>query len=138
MTFSIFNIFTTSSDRDHELFELNGILSFLKILQLIIKRLTFFTRFYAFKILGKNWSVKVTRYNCTVSRNIHFLARHLQMKWFLVFCMFLSIPAVGTAATDTAATLEEFDAYLDKTASQLGGSPFAAVVSKIGEIIYER
>ena len=46
--------------------------------------------------------------------------------------------ALGAAETDTAETLREFDAYLDKTASQLGDSPFAAVVSKNGEIIYER
>ena len=40
--------------------------------------------------------------------------------------------------TDTAATLQEFDAYLDRTAGQLGDSPFAAVISRNGEILYER
>jgi len=35
-------------------------------------------------------------------------------------------------------TLRELDAYLDQTAAQLGGSPFAAIVSKDGEILYER
>ncbi len=48
------------------------------------------------------------------------------------------LPALGTAEIDTAETLREFDAYLDTTASQLGDSPFAAVVSKNGEILYER
>jgi len=36
------------------------------------------------------------------------------------------------------ATLDELDAYLDKTAAQLGGSPFAAIVSKDGKVLYER
>jgi CubicO group peptidase (beta-lactamase class C family) len=60
------------------------------------------------------------------------------MKWCISLCVFLLLPALGTAETDTAATLREFDAYLNKTAQQLGDSPFAAVVSKDGEIIYER
>ena len=60
------------------------------------------------------------------------------MKWFIALGMFLLVPALGVAQTDTSATLKEFDAYLDKTASQLGDSPFAAVISKNGEVIYER
>jgi CubicO group peptidase (beta-lactamase class C family) len=50
--------------------------------------------------------------------------------------MFLLLPALGLAGTDTV--LQEFDAYLEETAQQLGGSPFAAVVSRDGEIIFER
>jgi CubicO group peptidase (beta-lactamase class C family) len=60
------------------------------------------------------------------------------MKWCISLCVFLLLPALGIAETDTAATLREFDAYLNKTSQQLGDSPFAAVVSKDGEIIYER
>ncbi len=60
------------------------------------------------------------------------------MKWFIALYTFLLVPSLGTTETDTAATLKEFDAYLDKTASQLGDSPFAAVVSKNGDILYER
>ena len=53
-------------------------------------------------------------------------------------CLLLLSPAITLAGTDRAAVLEEFDAYLETTAAQLGDSPFAAVVSKNGEIIYER
>jgi len=60
------------------------------------------------------------------------------MKRFFALCIFFLTPTVGAAQTDTAETLKEFDAYLDKTASQLGDSPFAAVISKNGEILYER
>ena len=60
------------------------------------------------------------------------------MKRFIALYSLMVFPALGTAETDTAETLREFDAYLDTTASQLGDSPFAAVVSKNGEIIYER
>jgi CubicO group peptidase (beta-lactamase class C family) len=60
------------------------------------------------------------------------------MKWFVALCMFLLIPTTGFAEPNTAATLQEFDAYLDKTASQLGDSPFAAVVSRNGEVLFER
>jgi CubicO group peptidase (beta-lactamase class C family) len=59
------------------------------------------------------------------------------MKWMIALYLFL-IPFNGNAAEDPAATLREFDAYLDRTAAQLGNSPFAAVVSKDGEVIYER
>jgi len=62
----------------------------------------------------------------------------IQMKWLTVCTLFLLISATGVADTDSAATLQEFDAYLNKTASQLGNSPFAAVVSKNGKILYER
>ncbi len=60
------------------------------------------------------------------------------MKRFIALYSLMVFPALGAAETDTAETLREFDAYLDTTASQLGDSPFAAVVSKNGEIIYER
>jgi len=56
----------------------------------------------------------------------------------VALCVFLLLPALGAAQTDTAATLTEFDAYLDKTAGQLGDSPFAAVVTRNGEVLYER
>lgn len=51
---------------------------------------------------------------------------------------FLAAPLPCTADNDTAATLEEFDSYLDSTAAQLGDSPFAALVSKNGKVLYER
>jgi CubicO group peptidase (beta-lactamase class C family) len=60
------------------------------------------------------------------------------MKRLIALCIFLLAPTLGTAQTDIAATLREFDAYLAKTAGQLGNSPFAAVISKNGEILYER
>jgi CubicO group peptidase (beta-lactamase class C family) len=60
------------------------------------------------------------------------------MKRFLALCIVLLAPALATADTDTAATLKAFDAYLEKTAGQLGDSPFAAVVSKNGKVLYER
>lgn len=60
------------------------------------------------------------------------------MKSFIALCLLFLGPTLGAAGTETATTLEEFDAYLDKTAGQLGDSPFAAVVSKNGEILYER
>ncbi len=60
------------------------------------------------------------------------------MKRVIAICLFLLASSHGTAETSTAATLKELDAYLDKTASQLGDSPFAAVASKNGEILYER
>ena len=63
-------------------------------------------------------------------------SRHIRT--LIALCIFLLTPTFGTAATDSVATLKEFDAYLDKTASQLGDSPFAAVVSKNGEVLYER
>lgn len=53
-------------------------------------------------------------------------------------CTCLLVSAACAADSDTAAILAEFDAYLEKTATQLGDSPFAAVVSRDGEIIYER
>ena len=60
------------------------------------------------------------------------------MKWLLSLWVFLLVPSHGISDADTNATLKEFDAYLDKTAAQLGDSPFAAVVTKNREIIYER
>jgi CubicO group peptidase (beta-lactamase class C family) len=60
------------------------------------------------------------------------------MTRFIVLWTILLIPTVCAAETGTAATLREFDAYLDKTAGQLGDSPFAAVVSKNGDILFER
>jgi CubicO group peptidase (beta-lactamase class C family) len=60
------------------------------------------------------------------------------MKWFMVLCSFLLFSSPGMSQTGSDAALKELDAYLEKTASQLGDSPFAAVVSKDGEIVYER
>jgi CubicO group peptidase (beta-lactamase class C family) len=60
------------------------------------------------------------------------------MKSFVALCLLFLAPMFGVAETDTATTLKEFDAYLEKTAGQLGDSPFAAVVSRKGEILYER
>jgi len=62
----------------------------------------------------------------------------VHLKWFVVFSLFLLVSAFGLADTDTTETLQEFDTYLDKTAGQLGNSPFAAIVSKNGKILYER
>jgi CubicO group peptidase (beta-lactamase class C family) len=55
-----------------------------------------------------------------------------------LFAAALLLPVAVLAGNEQAAVLEEFDAYLETTAAQLGDSPFAAVVSKNGEIIYER
>ncbi|MCW8925385.1 MAG: beta-lactamase family protein [Xanthomonadales bacterium] len=55
---------------------------------------------------------------------------------FICLCLLFLVPKLTFA--DSATVLEEFDAYLDKTAAQLGDSPFAAVVSKNGDIIFER
>jgi CubicO group peptidase (beta-lactamase class C family) len=60
------------------------------------------------------------------------------MKWSIVLCLSLLFSTTGAVDTNTAATLQEFDAYLNKTAEQLGDSPFAALISKNGEKIYER
>jgi CubicO group peptidase (beta-lactamase class C family) len=60
------------------------------------------------------------------------------MRWTVIVCMLLLVPVPGAAGTDDAATLRAFDAYLEQTAGQLGDSPFAAVVSRDGEILYER
>ena len=56
----------------------------------------------------------------------------------IAVCVLAISPALTQAAGDSAAVLAEFNAYLETTAAQLGDSPFAAVVSKNGEIIYER
>ena len=55
-----------------------------------------------------------------------------------LFAAALLLPVAVLAGNEQAAVLEEFDAYLETTAAQLGDSPFAAVVSKNGEILYER
>ena len=60
------------------------------------------------------------------------------MKNSRILLLLVLLPALGTAETDAGETLTEFDTYLDKTADQMGDSPFAAVVSKNGEILYER
>lgn len=54
---------------------------------------------------------------------------------FLLAILIACLAACGASEVET---LEELDAYFEKTAAQLGGSPFAAVVSKNGEILYER
>ena len=56
----------------------------------------------------------------------------------ILFTAALLLPAAVLAGNEQAAVLEEFDAYLGTTAEQLGNSPFAAVVSKNGEVLYER
>jgi len=56
----------------------------------------------------------------------------------LIVCATLLLAAIGQSAADTDKVLQELDAYLEQTAAQLGDSPFAAVVSKNGEVIYER
>jgi len=56
----------------------------------------------------------------------------------LFVCATLLLAATGKSAADTDMVLQELDAYIDKTAAQLGDSPFAVVVSKNGEILYER
>jgi CubicO group peptidase (beta-lactamase class C family) len=56
----------------------------------------------------------------------------------LIVCASLLLSTIGQSAADTDKALQELDAYLDQTAAQLGDSPFAAVVSKNGEVIYER
>jgi CubicO group peptidase (beta-lactamase class C family) len=60
------------------------------------------------------------------------------MKRIITLYIFLLFPLLGNAATGTDATLKEFDTYLDETAGQMGDSPFAAVVSKNGKVLYER
>ena len=60
------------------------------------------------------------------------------MKRFIAVCIFMLLPVLGTAETGNSEALKEFDAYLDRTSSQLGDSPFAAIISKNGEILYER
>ncbi len=61
------------------------------------------------------------------------------MKRIIALCLLITcFPAIATAGTDNGGVLGEFDAYLDLTAAQLGDSPFAAVVSKDGKIIFER
>jgi CubicO group peptidase (beta-lactamase class C family) len=60
------------------------------------------------------------------------------MKWFIATSFLLLAPVTVIADTDADATLQEFNAYLDTTARQLGNSPFAVVISKNGEIFYER
>lgn len=57
---------------------------------------------------------------------------------FVLVCGLLISQALCAEEAATAATLEELDAYLEKTAAQLGDSPFAAVVSRNGELLYER
>ena len=56
----------------------------------------------------------------------------------LILCATVLLAATGQSAADTDKVLQELDAYLEQTAAQLGDSPFAAVVSKNGEVIYER
>ena len=60
------------------------------------------------------------------------------LKLSAVLCACLLVTSLAAWDDDTPAVLSKLDAYLGKTAEQLGDSPFAAVVSRDGEIIYER
>lgn len=60
------------------------------------------------------------------------------MNRIIALCILILVPVIGPADTGNSGVLAEFDLYLEKTADQLGDSPFAAVVTKNGEIIYER
>lgn len=58
-----------------------------------------------------------------------------------IYLLVLLIPALAACDSlnaETAAVLHELDTYLDETAEQLGGSPFAAIVTRNGEVLYER
>ena len=50
-------------------------------------------------------------------------------------CALLLVTTLAAAQGDTEGVLEEIDTYLDRTATQLGNSPFAAVVSRNGREI---
>lgn len=60
------------------------------------------------------------------------------IRYGLAICLCVFAASVAAVDGDQAATLEEFDVYLETTAAQLGDSPFAAVVSRDGKVIYER
>jgi CubicO group peptidase (beta-lactamase class C family) len=64
----------------------------------------------------------------------------MKNNWLLAFLVaFLGANAQSPDADlQGEATLDELDAYFEKTAEQLGGSPFAAMVTRDGEILYER
>lgn len=61
----------------------------------------------------------------------------IHLKRLLIFGLFVLASTTITADTDFNTTLGELDTYLIRTAIQLGNSPFAAVASKDGKIIYE-
>lgn len=60
------------------------------------------------------------------------------MKWPSILCSLALATTLCAACNDTDTTLKEFDAYLEETSAQLGDSPYAAVVTKNGEVLYER
>ena len=60
------------------------------------------------------------------------------MKKIAALYVLLLVLVSGTLFADTASTLQEFDANLDKTAAQLVDSAFAAVVINDGKIIFDR
>lgn len=61
----------------------------------------------------------------------------IHLKRLLFIGLFVLVSTTITADTDINTTLKELDTYLIRTAIQLGNSPFAAVASKDGKIIYE-
>ena len=72
------------------------------------------------------------------SANLQTRISYIVRNALLVVCASLLLAATGQSVADTDMVLQELDAYLEQTAVQLGDSPFAAVVSKNGEVIYER
>lgn len=60
------------------------------------------------------------------------------MRLSIVCCACLLAAPLVAAGQENETVLQELDTYLDKTAAQLGNSPFAAVISVNGEIIHER
>jgi CubicO group peptidase (beta-lactamase class C family) len=64
----------------------------------------------------------------------------MKNSWLLAFLV--AFLGVNAQSLDTdlqgEATLDELDTYFEKTAEQLGGSPFAAIVTRNGEVLYER
>jgi len=80
------------------------------------------------------WTVESSRRSANQRTKSSYIVRNA----LLIVCATLLLAATGKSAADTDKVLQELDAYLDQTAAQLGDSPFAAVVSKNGEVIYER
>jgi len=80
------------------------------------------------------WTVESSRRSANQRTKSSYIVRNA----LLIVCATLLLAAIGQSAADTDKVLQELDAYLEQTAAQLGDSPFAAVVSKNGEVIYER
>lgn len=60
------------------------------------------------------------------------------MKWVRTLCVILLIAVSNVVMAGSDAVIKELDSYLTATSLQMGDSPFAAVISKNGEILYER